>query len=41
MPFFTVNDGSEFLPGDDDEPFPDSRPVISATGEARIDTGKV
>ncbi len=38
LPFFTVDDGDEFPPGDDDEPFPDSWPVISA-GEARFDTG--
>ena len=41
MPFFTVDDGPESPPGDDDEPFPDSWSIISAAGEARIDTGKV
>ena len=35
LPFFAVEDGGgEFLPGDDDEQFPDSWPVIGA-GEAR------
>jgi hypothetical protein len=38
LPFFAVDDGDEFPAGDDDEPFPDSWPVISA-GEARFDTG--
>jgi hypothetical protein len=38
LPFFAVDDEYEFPPGDDDEPFPDSWPVISA-GEARFDTG--
>ena len=38
MPFFIMDDGDEFLPGDDDEPFLDSWPVISA-GEARFNTG--
>ena len=38
LPFFFVDDGDEFPPVDDDEPFPDSWPLISA-GEARFDTG--
>lgn len=38
MPLFAVYDGDEFPAGDDDEPFPDSWPVITA-GEARFDTG--
>ena len=38
LPFFAVDDGDEFPPGDDAAPFPDSWPVISA-GEARFDTG--
>lgn len=38
LPFFAVDDGYVFPGGDDDEPFPDNWPVISA-GEARFDTG--
>jgi hypothetical protein len=38
LPFFAVDGEVEFPAGDDDEPFPDSWPVISA-GEARFDTG--
>jgi hypothetical protein len=37
LPFFAVDDEGEF-PAGDEEPFPDSWPVISA-GEARFDTG--
>jgi hypothetical protein len=40
LPFFAVDDGDEFPPGDDDEPFSDSWPVISG-GEARRPLGKV
>jgi hypothetical protein len=40
LPSFAVDDGDEFPPGDDDEPFPDSWPVISAC-DARFDTGPV
>jgi hypothetical protein len=38
LPFFPVDNEYEFPAGDDDDPFPDSWPVISA-GEARFDTG--
>lgn len=39
LPFFAVVGEDEFPAGDDDdEPFPDSWPVMSA-GEARFDTG--
>jgi len=36
--FFAVDDGDVFPPGDDDEPFPDDWPVVSAA-DARFDTG--
>jgi hypothetical protein len=45
LPFFAVEDGDEFPPGDDDdsEPFPDSWPVIFARarrGSTRVHRGK-
>ncbi len=33
LPFFAVNDGYEFPPGNDDESFPDSWPVILGRGQ--------
>jgi hypothetical protein len=40
LPFFAVDDGDEFPAGDDDKPFPESWPVISA-GETNFDTGSL